>query len=73
MKKIEKSLYKKYHPTVLYREDLDFIETTLKEKSTTIEIVTEEYKYDSIEELVKERNVAIFLLSFILLRTWRES
>ncbi len=56
MKKIEKSLYKKYHPTVLYREDLDFIETTLKEKSTTIEIVTEDYKYDSIEELVKERN-----------------
>lgn len=51
MEKITKSISKEYAPVVVYLDDLEAIENVLLEKSTHIEIKTEDYKYSSIKEL----------------------
>jgi hypothetical protein len=51
MKKIDKSISKDYLPVKLYLDDLESIEEILKEVSTSLSFETEDYKFDSIEEL----------------------
>lgn len=51
MKKIDKSLSKDYLPVKLYLDDLEQIDEIMKEASTSLSFETEDFKFDSIEEL----------------------
>lgn len=51
MKKRDKSIAKHYPPIKLYLDDLEEIEEALKKASDSISFETEEYEFDSIEEL----------------------
>lgn len=58
MEKIKKPLSKSYPPTSINKKDLFEIESILKEESEEIEVLTEEYKYKSVKELIENSNDA---------------
>lgn len=67
MKKNDNWLTKEYSPIKLYLDDLENIEEVLKSSSDIVSIKTEDYEYDSIDELcnhVKAKTVRIKTLEF---------
>jgi len=55
MKKIDKSISKEYLPVNLYLDDLENIHGILREVSDSVSIETDEYKFDTIEEVASNR------------------
>jgi hypothetical protein len=51
MEKIEKSITKNYLTVKVFLDDLEAIESALKESSERLEIKTDEYSFSSVEEL----------------------
>lgn len=52
MKKLDKTIYRKYPPVVLYLEDLEEIERVLRDNALAFSISYGNYQYDSVSELV---------------------
>ena len=61
MKKIAKPISKKYFPLKLYYENLTEIESVLKEEKVEYKIATNEFEYDTVDELYeKEKGNILF-------------
>lgn len=55
MEKLDESRSGEYSPVVLYLEDMEKIEQSLKVESRSFEIICEGYKYQSVSELASHR------------------
>ena len=62
MEKKTPSRTEKLRPVTIYLDDLEQIIELLKTLSTKVYIETKEYKYESLEELIKNSNNTIYRL-----------